>query len=125
MLNKMTDITKTRSKKEDVCVTYDVLVEQIAERIDYFEYEVKDVIEGLIVVLGKLLAEQDKPVEVKNLGRFKVNRLNPRVMKSNLKKFNQELVVEIPEKYTIGFAPNRGFKAKLDSAVKKKQSVNL
>ena len=125
-MNKSDSIAK-RSKKEDVCLHYDLLVKRIAENTDghYFEYEIEDMLENFVDTLLTLLSEQDKPVEVKNLGRFKVNRLNPRVMKSNLKKFNQELVVEIPEKYTIGFTPNRGFKAKLDSAVKKKQSVNL
>ena len=125
-MNK-SDSGSKRSKKEDVCLHYDLLVKYIAENTDghYFEYEIEDVLENFVDTLLTLLSKQDKPVEVKNLGRFKVNRLNPRVMKSNLKKFNQELVVEIPEKYTIGFAPNRGFKAKLDSAVKKKQAVNL
>ena len=125
-MNKSDSIAK-RSKKEDACLPHDLLVKRIVENTDgyYFEYEIEDMLENLVDTLLMLLSEQDKPVKIKNLGKFKVNRLNPRVMKSNLKKFNQELVVEIPEKYTIGFTPNRGFKAKLDSAVKKKQAVDL
>ena len=109
----MTDITKTRSKKEDVCVPYDVLVEQIAERIDYFEYEVKDVIEGLTAVLGKLLAEQDKPVDVRGLGRFSRSHLKARELTSNM----TGNTVELPDRVGCSFKPARGFKKKLNEDV--------
>ena len=113
MLNKMTNGTKTRSKKEDVCVPYDVLVEQIAERIDYFEYEVKDVIEGLIAVLGKILAEQNKPVDVWGLGRFSRSNLKARELTSNM----TGNTVELPDRVGCSFKPTRGFKKKLNEDV--------
>lgn len=99
-----------RTKKEDVCVLYDTLVQRIADRTDYFKYEVEDVLSGFVYELEQLLLEQDKAVDVKNLGRFKKSTLKAGTMTSNM----TGSTVELPERVSCSFQPSRTFKARLN-----------
>lgn len=108
---------QTRSKKQDICIKYNDLIDHVVDISGYHRYEVNDVLEAFTLGLFKLLVEQDKPVEVKYLGRFKKNLRKARLLKSNLSKFNNELVVELPAKYTCSFAPSRTFKQQMNTRV--------
>ena len=64
-------------------ISHSQLVELLAKQVDYHEYEVKDVLEGLAVVLARILNE-DNTCSISGVGVFSKRKGNEREFVSGL-----------------------------------------
>ena len=97
---------KKKRKHNDIIHSYYQLVKHVSESSGYTEYEVKDVLSHFTWCVSQLIKQQDKPVEVRGLGRFACSCLPARTMTSNL----TGQIVELPDRLTVSFAPSTQLK---------------
>ena len=97
---------KFKRKHNDIVHSYHQLVKHVSESSGYTEYEVKDVLSHFTWCLSQLIKQQDKPVEVRGLGRFVCSYWPARTMTSNL----TGRTVELPDRLSVSFTPSTQLK---------------
>lgn len=103
--------SRIRRKNAEIFYTYPQLVKDTSMSSGYAEYEVKDVLQHFVWCLSQAIKLQDKPVEVKGLGRFKSTVWSARTQYSNLTKSK----VELPERVSVRFSPSYQLKNYLNN----------